>query len=282
MKRSDSQTDTADCSHCVAEPFSKTAPIACDCHFIAQERARDFSNEIESCGQPLNLALTINDVQGGTDGSYGRLRPGYLETDFDGYNHIISTPRIFSIADDQPMHGWRSSPALTPGIIRSSVGPNRSGISNIMSVQECFCMACLSVGVPQNWEEGMLCRFPDCVSTTSTYGDYITHERDHFHQSGSPLFVCLEEHCTFDSKRWPDLIRHYKVRHCKKPREFPCPVPWCKFSGSNGFARKDKMTSHYNNIHRSGLTAPRKAFRVIKAASIDVVASRSNEAGGQK
>lgn len=130
--------------------------------------------------------------------------------------------------------------------------------------QRCLCMACLLVGVPGAWTDSTFCRFPGCSYTTFAYDDYISHERDHYHKSVNPLFHCVEQHCKFTTKRWPDLIRHYTVKHCVSPRKFPCPVPWCKYN-NDGFPRKDKLTTHYKNVHQ-GYSAPRKAMRVIKPA----------------
>ena len=41
------------------------------------------------------------------------------------------------------------------------------------------------------------------------------------------------------------------VKHCKKPKGFLCPLPWCRYIGTDEFARKDKLTGHYNNIHKA-------------------------------
>ena len=135
---------------------------------------------------------------------------------------------------------------------------------------ECSCTACLSVGALKDWpDQGMPCRFPACSYFTEGHSDHILHERGHFQKAGSSTFHCMEQVCPFTSKRWPDLVRHYTVKHCTSPKkfQFPCPVPWCKYNGNNGFARKDKLKSHYKNIHE-GKPGPVKAGRVIKPATL--------------
>lgn len=131
----------------------------------------------------------------------------------------------------------------------------------------CSCMVCLLIGVPGNWIEGVCCRFKDCDFTTDIHAEYISHERDHYHGPGNPLFRCVEQHCRFVTKRWPDLIRHNTVRHCTKPKQFACPVPWCKYSGDNGFARKDKLRSHQRNVHQGdAMSVATSNFRPIQPA----------------
>jgi len=97
---------------------------------------------------------------------------------------------------------------------------------------KCSCMACLSVGIfllRKGHRGSILCRFPCCVFSVSTWyatKEHVYHERDHFHLPGNPLFHYIEEHCKFTSKRFPDLIRHFQVRHCKSPQKVSCPLPW--------------------------------------------------------
>lgn len=163
-----------------------------------------------------------------------------------------------------------------PGMIQEFPRPKHlvgSSIVNALtssSSHECACIACLSVGALKDWpDQGMSCRFPDCSYFTENHSDHILHERDHFQKAGNAAFRCVEQVYSFSSKRWPDLVRHYTVKHCTSPKKFqyPCPVLWCKYSGSNGFARKDKLKSHYKNIHE-GKPGPVKAGRVIKPATL--------------
>lgn len=167
-------------------------------------------------------------------------------------------------------------------------GTMGSTIANALtegSGHECSCIACLSVGALKDWpDHGMSCRFPDCSYFTKGHSDHILHERGHFQQAGFATFRCVEQVCLFTSKRWPDLVRHYTVKHCTSPTKFryPCPVIWCKYSGNNGFARKDKLKSHYKNVHE-GKPGPVKAGRVIKPATLKPqVCSSGSKTGTQK
>ena len=136
----------------------------------------------------------------------------------------------------------------------------------------CSCIACLSVGAHtttfKDWRDrGMSCLLPHCNPSTGWHSVHL-HERSHFHTANGDAFRCLEPDCPFSSKRWPDLVRHYTVKHCTNPKKFryPCPVVWCKYSGENGFTRKDKLKSHYKNIHEGKPGPAVKGGRVIKPA----------------
>ena len=129
-----------------------------------------------------------------------------------------------------------------------------SGQGVVNDSQGCTCMACLLIGVPRQYSSGTPCRLLGC-NYICLESDYIDHERSHYHEPGATHYFCLEQHCKFTSKRWPDLIRHYTVKHCKTPKRFPCPVPWCKYSGANGFPRKDKLKSHQRNVHQERVTS---------------------------
>lgn len=133
-------------------------------------------------------------------------------------------------------------------------------------------MICLKIGIHLGWQfEGYRCRFPSCQTTLSNlpYSRLIcqAHERGHYGVPGK--YTCLEQNCQAVTKNFGDLKRHYKTNHCTSPdkQQFPCPKPWCKYSGSNGFARKDKLKSHYQNVHE-GKPGPVKAGRVIKPATL--------------
>ncbi len=149
------------------------------------------------------------------------------------------------------------------------MGSSSSALGNdqFQNFSGCSCMACLLIGVPGDWNEGLCCRFKGCNFTTDIHAEYVSHERDHYHEPGNPLFHCVEQHCKFATKRWPDLIRHCTVRHCTKPKQFSCPVPWCKYSGDNGFARKDRLRSHQRNVHQGFVTSiPSSTLRPIQPA----------------
>lgn len=146
----------------------------------------------------------------------------------------------------------------------------------------CACISCLKLGNGFAWR--IKCCFPGCHESKRMYGsDLLKHEKSHYGQPGK--YTCLEQDCQIVTKNFGDLKRHYKAKHCTNPNkeQFPCPVPWCKYSGSNGFARKDKLKSHYNNIHE-GKPAPAKAGRAIKPAPLipQVSSGFGGNAGKQK
>ncbi len=154
---------------------------------------------------------------------------------------------------------------------------------------DCSCMACSHIG---NWTvldpSGIRgCRFHGCTYTAQTakddtsawQSDLINHEYSHYFMHGEPPFQCADGHCKFTTKRWSDLVRHCKSRHCTGPKEFPCPVPYCKYSGNNGFARKDKLRSHQRNVHETRvMPAPSQGLRAIQPAvtTTDSVGSGSS------
>lgn len=132
-------------------------------------------------------------------------------------------------------------------------------------------MICLKIGIHLGWQfEGYRCRFPSCQTTSFEPYSRLAcaeHEKSHYGQPGK--YTCLEQDCQAVTKNFGDLRRHCKTTHCTSPNKqsFPCPEPWCKYSGSNGFARKDKLKSHYQNVHE-GKPGPVKAGRVIKPATL--------------
>ena len=137
------------------------------------------------------------------------------------------------------------------------------------SQKNCTCISCLGIGIdwylaPYVNLKGYKCRFPGCLTFSGS--SHIDHERCHYGEQGK--YTCLEQNCQVVTKNFSDLKRHYKVKHCTNPNkeQFPCPEVWCKYSGDNGFARKDKLQSHYRNIHE-GKPGPAKAGRVLKPAT---------------
>ena len=138
---------------------------------------------------------------------------------------------------------------------------------------DCTCISCLKIGT--DWYSALKvtgrdlkCHFPGCLTLTnfSNISNFYVHERCHYGQSGK--YTCLEQNCQVVTKNFGDLRRHDKAKHCTNPNkeQFPCSVVWCKYSGDNGFARKDKLKSHYRNIHE-GKPGPAKAGRVLKPAT---------------
>lgn len=74
----------------------------------------------------------------------------------------------------------------------------------------------------------------------------------------SNLYHCDTGGCSHTSKRWADLLRHVSTSHCSKPATYPCSYPGCERGGGNGFPRKDKMKSHFENVHRGRGIPPRQ------------------------
>ena len=145
-------------------------------------------------------------------------------------------------------------------------------IENGSLEKHCTCTSCLevcNVGTnPPYQSKGLTCRFPSCQKTSILcHSDLRAHERRHYGQAGK--YTCLEQDCHTITKHFGDLRRHYKTKHCisAEKEHYACPISWCKYSGNNGFARKDKLKSHYKNIHE-GKPGLAKASRVIKPAKL--------------
>lgn len=148
---------------------------------------------------------------------------------------------------------------------------------------QCECLRCLHVGDKDYghgcWGSGntIACRVPGCVEAFADPGylglhlaAHPRHERDHFLQDG--IYMCNSYNCKRSFNRWDDLVRHTSNKHCLNPKRFPCPEIGCKYSGGNGFVRKDKLTSHYKNAHEG---KPRFAQRGIPRLVQPAVAAPS-------
>ena len=180
---------------------------------------------------------------------------------------------------------------------------------NTVLIQDCDCISCLGIGKSQepsyrihdngrgSGKAYYSCRLLGCLHTEGTVWHNNpdspafalaclrrhekAHSRAHFREEGH--FKCLSDHCTFVTKRWSDLKRHSTVMHCKNAKKFACPVPYCKFAGdNNGFLRKDKLTSHFNRVHKGVKAAPRGTLRAIKAAPAIEAADGAGSASGEK
>ena len=155
------------------------------------------------------------------------------------------------------------------------------------SQKDCTCISCLRIAKYTSWAmspggKGYRCRFPGCQTSINWAYSFSEHERSHYGQTGK--YICLEQTCQVATKNFGDLKRHDKAKHCTNPNkeQFPCPVLSCKYSGNNGFARKDKLKSHYKKIH-GGKPGPVKAGRVIKPATLKPqVSGLESSAGKQK
>ncbi|KAG6991281.1 hypothetical protein G7Y79_00054g089100 [Physcia stellaris] len=185
--------------------------------------------------------------------------------------------------------------AASPSPSGSPDPEDQQEVSNHASA-ECRCIKCLSLGVVSSvwkahneWVRAKAqggsdlppCRYSGCTATFSywesqdddlgSHGPYEirhVHERSHFEvvdASGFKKYHCNVERCNFSTKRWADLVRHSTTKHCTNPdvQKFPCPDIGCKYGGANGFTRKDKLKSHYDNVHK-GNAVLGKAPRALK------------------
>lgn len=150
------------------------------------------TNTVDTFGhQPQGLVASavqpvIGEANFPSQDSYDFLKTfcdGTLIQDFDkNHGKIVQDPGA------QPLTG-RSSPVL-----------DIDQYLSCPALPGCSCMACLLIGVPGDWNEGLCCRFKGCNFTTDIHAEYISHERDHYHEPGNPLFHCVEQHCKFATK----------------------------------------------------------------------------------
>ncbi len=169
---------------------------------------------------------------------------------------------------------------------------------NAVLIPDCECISCLGIWKAQdpsyrnNGEAYYSCRVIGCLHTPQILWPILKdqrqyylaelrrHEKTHFGEEGH--FRCLSDHCTFVTKRWSDLKRHSTVMHCKNAKKIPCPVPYCKFAGdNNGFLRKDKLTTHFNRVHKGVKAAPRGKPRAIEAAPAKEAVDGAGSASGE-
>lgn len=198
-----------------------------------------------------------------------------------------------------------ASQASSQLITHSGIAHTNGRDHNAVLIQDCQCISCLGIwksqepsyrnNVPgRSFDEAYYsCRVRGCLHIQRNYRPHReeyranalahlrSHEKAHFGTEGN--FRCLSDHCTFVTKRWSDLKRHSTVMHCKNAKRFACPVPYCKFAGdNNGFLRKDKLTSHFNRVHKGVKAAPRGSLRAIKAAPVKEAVDEAGSASGDK
>ena len=152
----------------------------------------------------------------------------------------LSAQIMVSMVDTQPsanVDGQEES--------KSATEPSESPTSD----RNCGCVFCLGVGSRMPEIDGTLtCRVDYCNHSGLGHGEILDHEKKHFWCPGG--YHCAEALCNTSFVRWLDFKRHYANKHCKRRKSFPCPFPSCKYSGENGFLRKDKLKIHYNRIHK--------------------------------
>ena len=167
--------------------------------------------------------------------------------------------------------GDRGAVCTIPSDQESS--PSLASAPEVLEASEssCSCIGCLKIhnyGSPsvKYGSHENECRFPGCVISKTDMTELCSHEMSHYETLGN--YKCLEQDCRIVTRFFSELRRHYK-KHCTSPDKeiFSCPVLSCKYSGNNGFLRKDKLKSHYRNIHE-GKPGPVKASRVIKPATL--------------
>ncbi len=149
--------------------------------------------------------------------------------------------------------------------------------STTSSKGQCECLSCLHSGEHSvhSWHllrDTATCRVPGCVKTfaRSDFSMRRGHERDHFLHDEH--YMCNSSGCKRSFTRWEDLVRHTLNKHCLNPKRFPCLDIGCKYSGENGFVRKDKLKSHYKNAHEG---KPRFAQRGVPRLVQPAVAAPS-------
>lgn len=160
-------------------------------------------------------------------------------------------------------------------------------------LERCTCPSCLQERRPTITRDNSYgsagfflarCRIPPCTMAKSTYiwgltphasvlspedfslyrlKDLYEHERIHFEHQGK--YKCAEEDCGHLTKQFRDLKRHYRAKHCTKIPEFPCDALGCKFGGENGFHRRDKLASHYKNIHQGQAASIARPRNILPA-----------------
>ena len=128
----------------------------------------------------------------------------------------------------------------------------------------CFCFVCLNLVVckvsekkPLNCGVSIQCPKPCCKISIYYFG-FMDHYRTHLYIKG--LYNCDTPNCAHKAKRWGDLKRHTLTHHCLNAKKYSCSFPGCERGGENGFPRKDKLKSHFENVHR-GMGIPPKQPR---------------------
>ena len=210
-----------------------------------------------------------------------------MKTD-EGHKRVHEDPyRTDMFYSDKAEASDLGQGSFNPTSTDSTVPDNSDGNNIVLSVtttsaapgssRECSCITCVDLGSEREWlwDPKLVdypCRLSDCNFSAPQEGmgsdgyDYQRaarkHEKNHFRHEGQ--FRCIEDRCVYGAKRWSDLKRHYTSKHCLNPKtKFPCPELSCKYSGNNGFTRKDKLKSHREKVHEKH-AKPEKRFRVNK------------------
>lgn len=100
-----------------------------------------------------------------------------------------------------------------------------------------------------------ICACISCTCSASDFSERLNLQRRLCSPSRLPGslhggdYRCDVQGCEFHSSHWDCLLRHCSSKHCKNPQRFYCSEPDCKYSSGLGFTRKDKLKSHYKNVH---------------------------------
>ncbi len=150
--------------------------------------------------------------------------------------------------------------------------------SDSLQSHGCTCPACIQ-DKPLVFVSGpkVACRFPACCvheylawKYRSTSRRLVAHEKTHYYEYHAG-YKCAEGDCGHLSHEFRDLKRHYRAKHCTKTPEFSCDVLGCKYGGENGFHRKDKLASHYKNMHQRGVASIAHRRNILPAPAKDEV-----------
>ncbi|KAL2036778.1 hypothetical protein N7G274_010502 [Stereocaulon virgatum] len=181
-------------------------------------------------------------------------------------------------------HSMLSKCAELPSPKSQGKDVGNKNINEILSVtpgERCSCLLCLPRPTwletanesGDDWSPAYAyCRVLGCdweySDAPTVYSAAWRHEKSHFYdttrnEAGVKKLICKQEYCKYSTKRYSDIKRHYAAKHCKNAKKFPCHIIGCKFSGDNGFPRKDKLRDHLKASHRD-MFAPGKPVQTIK------------------
>ena len=197
----------------------------------------------------------------------------------DQYRHHGSTRNLETPEagfDPAPPEQAPSSIAFPFGTGSDAFTQEVHDLGGLLADHVCTCAGCLDYNFklqraciewqdkhPESrlWTFG--CRFTGCQwTTTKGVFQVWAHETQRSHYGKPGDYRCREANCKFITKRFGDLKRHCSSKHCIKPRNLKCPVLSCRYH-QDGFARKDKLDSHYQKVH-GGKSQPGKPNQAIK------------------
>ncbi|KAL6713647.1 hypothetical protein ACLMJK_009112 [Lecanora helva] len=245
-----------------------------DLQGIREDGFRDLQTQFND--QPLSQSLRIDAGLCSTDVPFDQAIEDFENADhcLRGGNHLGLTPLNDQFFDDSlGTYLGESELVQQPSLAASSpmnpapdIQIDEPGKLSSESPPICTCIVCTGIRTLEfDWRRLIRCCFPGCEVEKYSF-KIEAHERSHFLENGQ--YRCQVKRCNFStsSKRWSDLQRHSRSKHCINPaKKLHCPVSWCKFSEEKGFARKDKLNSHLKKVHSE--VVPGKANRAIMPKS---------------